>query len=274
VPACLRAPDVTRTPSMEARLRPLCADTSRRTISSRPSGASKTPSTAAWSSPVRTSSAEARQLTALAAERGRLLSVFHNRRWDSDFLTVRRCLETGLLGDVSSFVSRYDRFRPVPKGSWKEEDVPGSGVLWDLGPHLIDQAVNLFGPVQILTMSIWSGLFLGSVVLLWLTDPFGSAAIVGNQPWVLGVLYLLAMAPAGLYASRYRRRTPDLSRLRALVLAHVFVIYGYLWFLSGWRAVWQATTRQRGWAKTARTPQLTPGRSDAAESLLDVARSS
>jgi scyllo-inositol 2-dehydrogenase (NADP+) len=46
---------------------------------------------------------------------------------------------------VSSFVSRYDRFRPVPKGSWKEQDVPGSGVLWDLGPHLIDQALQLFG---------------------------------------------------------------------------------------------------------------------------------
>ncbi|HEV3505418.1 MAG TPA: Gfo/Idh/MocA family oxidoreductase, partial [Actinomycetes bacterium] len=95
--------------------------------------------------PFTLSVAEADELIGLAAAAGRRLSVFHNRRWDSDFLTVRRCLETGLLGDVSSFVSRYDRFRPVPKGSWKEQDVPGSGVLWDLGPHLIDQALLLFG---------------------------------------------------------------------------------------------------------------------------------
>ena len=83
----------------------------------------------------------------LIARRGgdRRLSVFHNWRWDGDFLTVRRCLEADLLGEVSSFVSRYDRFRPVPKGGWKEEAAFGSGVLWDLGPHLIDQALQLFG---------------------------------------------------------------------------------------------------------------------------------
>ena len=95
--------------------------------------------------PFALSTADADELIGLAEATDRRLSVFHNRRWDSDFLTVRRCLETGLLGDVSSFVSRYDRFRPVPKGSWKEQDVPGSGVLWDLGPHLIDQALQLFG---------------------------------------------------------------------------------------------------------------------------------
>ncbi|MFL6268781.1 MAG: Gfo/Idh/MocA family oxidoreductase [Actinomycetes bacterium] len=89
--------------------------------------------------------ADADDLIALAEAADRRLSVFHNRRWDSDFLTVRRCLETGLLGQVSTVASRYDRFRPVPKGSWKEEDVPGSGILWDLGPHLIDQALQLFG---------------------------------------------------------------------------------------------------------------------------------
>ena len=77
--------------------------------------------------PFTLSTAEADELIELAAAADRRLSVFHNRRWDADFLTVRRCLETGLLGEVSSFVSRYDRFRPVPKGSWKEQDVPGSG---------------------------------------------------------------------------------------------------------------------------------------------------
>ena len=95
--------------------------------------------------PFTLSTAEADELIELAAAADRRLSVFHNRRWDADFLTVRRCLETGLLGSVSSFVSRYDRFRPGPKGSWKEQAVPGSGVLWDLGPHLIDQALQLFG---------------------------------------------------------------------------------------------------------------------------------
>jgi scyllo-inositol 2-dehydrogenase (NADP+) len=102
--------------------------------------------------PFTLSVAEADELIALAAAADRRLSVFHNRRWDADFLTVRRCLETGLLGDVSTFVSRYDRFRPAPKGSWKEQDVPGSGVLWDLGPHLIDQALQLFG----LPETVWA----------------------------------------------------------------------------------------------------------------------
>jgi scyllo-inositol 2-dehydrogenase (NADP+) len=95
--------------------------------------------------PFTLTTAEANGLIELAAAEGRLLSVFHNRRWDGDFLTVRRCLEAGVLGEVSSFGSRYDRFRPAPKGGWKEAATPGSGVLYDLGPHLIDQALVLFG---------------------------------------------------------------------------------------------------------------------------------
>jgi scyllo-inositol 2-dehydrogenase (NADP+) len=95
--------------------------------------------------PFTLTTAEADELIGLAAAADRRLSVFQNRRWDGDFLTVRRCLEAGLVGNLSSFVSRYDRFRPTPKGGWKEEAVPGSGVLYDLGPHLIDQALQLFG---------------------------------------------------------------------------------------------------------------------------------
>jgi scyllo-inositol 2-dehydrogenase (NADP+) len=102
--------------------------------------------------PFALSTADADELIGLAEATDRRLSVFHNRRWDSDFLTVRRCLEAGVLGDVSTFTSRYDRFRPVPKGSWKEQDVPGSGVLWDLGPHLVDQALQLFG----LPETVWA----------------------------------------------------------------------------------------------------------------------
>ena len=83
-----------------------------------------------------------------AAERGRLLSVFQNRRWDGDYLTVRRLIEDGSLGHVHRMVSRMDRFRPVKSGWSGGTPEQGGGVLLDLGPHLIDQAVQLFGPVR------------------------------------------------------------------------------------------------------------------------------
>ncbi|MFY0570600.1 oxidoreductase [Archangium lansingense] len=95
--------------------------------------------------PFTLSSAEATRLDALAREHGRCLTVFHNRRWDGDFLTVRQLLEQGRLGRLYSFESHFDRFRPQVKARWKEEDIPGGGTLWDLGSHLIDQALQLFG---------------------------------------------------------------------------------------------------------------------------------
>ncbi|HYH95397.1 oxidoreductase [Hyalangium sp.] len=90
-------------------------------------------------------SAEAERLGGLARERGRCLAVFHNRRWDGDFLTIRQLLEQGLLGRLYSFESHFDRFRPQVKKRWKEEAGPGGGTLWDLGAHLVDQALQLFG---------------------------------------------------------------------------------------------------------------------------------
>jgi len=90
--------------------------------------------------------AEADGLIALARQRGRVLTIFHNRRWDGDFLTVRKLLETGRLGEVMRYEAHWDRFRPAIKPGWKEEEGPGTGVLGDLGPHLIDQALLLFGP--------------------------------------------------------------------------------------------------------------------------------
>jgi predicted dehydrogenase len=90
--------------------------------------------------------AEARHLARLAASRDRVLSVFHNRRWDSDFLTVREALRRGLAGEVVRFESRFDRFRPEVQDRWRERAGPGAGLLYDLGPHLIDQALLLFGP--------------------------------------------------------------------------------------------------------------------------------
>ncbi|MEU4809791.1 Gfo/Idh/MocA family oxidoreductase [Nocardia fluminea] len=77
------------------------------------------------------------------------LSVFQNRRWDNDFLTVRALMEAGELGEVRRFESRFERWRPVPKGGWREvgEAEDGAGILFDLGSHLVDQALTLFGPV-------------------------------------------------------------------------------------------------------------------------------
>ena len=86
---------------------------------------------------------EAEELIALAQERRRVLTVFHNRRWDSDFLTVRKVLPQ--LGDVMLFEANWDRFRPEIKRGWREKPQPGGGVLSDLGPHMIDQALVLFG---------------------------------------------------------------------------------------------------------------------------------
>jgi predicted dehydrogenase len=99
--------------------------------------------------PVAARSADARRLAATAAERGLVAAAFHNRRWDGDALTVRRLLDEGALGEVLRFESRFERWRPnVDAERWREsaraEDA--GGVLFDLGTHLIDQALWLFGP--------------------------------------------------------------------------------------------------------------------------------
>jgi predicted dehydrogenase len=88
---------------------------------------------------------EARHLSAVATETGLLLSVFQNRRWDSDFLTVQEALCGDRLGRVVRFESRIDRFRPGVRDRWREVPGPGAGLLYDLGPHLIDQTLLLFG---------------------------------------------------------------------------------------------------------------------------------
>jgi scyllo-inositol 2-dehydrogenase (NADP+) len=98
--------------------------------------------------PFANSAAEARELIALAAANGRMLTVFHNRRWDSDFQTVRQLVQEGRLGEVMLYEGRWDRFRPALRDSWHEVAGPGGGVLIDLGPHLIDQALVLFGPPE------------------------------------------------------------------------------------------------------------------------------
>ncbi|MFC3884337.1 oxidoreductase [Bacillus songklensis] len=89
---------------------------------------------------------EAKELTHLAREQGVKLCVYHNRRWDGDFKTIKKIAEQRLLGDIVEFESHFDRFRNYFKeNAWREEDRPGSGILYDLGSHLIDQALVLFG---------------------------------------------------------------------------------------------------------------------------------
>jgi len=95
--------------------------------------------------PFTITAAEARHLAAVAKEKKILLSVFQNRRWDSDFLTVRNAIRDDLLGRVVLFESRIDRYRPEVRDRWRENPGPGAGLLYDLGPHLIDQALVLFG---------------------------------------------------------------------------------------------------------------------------------
>jgi predicted dehydrogenase len=99
--------------------------------------------------PMAPTAEEGRRLTAAAEDRGLLLTVFHNRRWDGDILTVRRLLSEKALGSVFRFESRYERWRPaVQQERWRERGDPeeAGGLLFDLGSHLIDQAVFLFGP--------------------------------------------------------------------------------------------------------------------------------
>lgn len=89
--------------------------------------------------------AEARELAALAVERGRLLSVYQNRRRDGDFLTLQRLLAEGRLGRLVYFESHFDRYRPKVLPRWRDRAGPAGGIWADLGSHLMDQAVQLFG---------------------------------------------------------------------------------------------------------------------------------
>ncbi|HSM79177.1 MAG TPA: oxidoreductase [Bryobacteraceae bacterium] len=99
---------------------------------------------------------EADQLIEMAAVRRRVLSVFQNRRWDNDFRTVRHCIRQGWLGRVYEYEAHYDRFRPAIKPGWREEALPGSGLLYDLGAHLIDQALVLFGMPEAVNADVFA----------------------------------------------------------------------------------------------------------------------
>lgn len=98
---------------------------------------------------------QARALAALAEARNRVLAVFQNRRWDSDFLSVRDAVESGAIGSVVAVESRIDRWRPAVRDRWREGTGPGAGLLLDLGPHLVDQMLVLFGMPD--AVSAWIG---------------------------------------------------------------------------------------------------------------------
>jgi predicted dehydrogenase len=104
--------------------------------------------------PFALSLAGAEELAALARAAQRQLFVFHNRRWDSDFLAIQDAIASGLVGDVVHFESHFDRFRPQVRVRWREDGSPGSGVWLDLGPHLVDQALCLFGPPAAVTADL------------------------------------------------------------------------------------------------------------------------
>lgn len=98
---------------------------------------------------------DAARLIETARQCGRTLSVFQNRRYVCDFLTIKKILSEKLLGEVVEFEAHYDRYRPDPKpNAWREENKPGSGILYDLGSHLIDQALYLFGVPRSLTADV------------------------------------------------------------------------------------------------------------------------
>ena len=98
--------------------------------------------------------AQARELIDTAQAQGRVLSVFHNRRWASDFLTVQKLLATGSLGRVVHYEAHFDRYRPLVRQRWRESSVPGGGLWYDLGAHLLDEALCLFGVPQAIGLDL------------------------------------------------------------------------------------------------------------------------
>lgn len=106
--------------------------------------------------PLAVTMVEAIELQKLAQQRQRKLAVFHNRRFDDDFVALQQLLQSGQLGAVQLMYSRFDRFRPQVQARWKESAEPGNGVLYDLAPHLLDQAIVLFGAPDSITASCQS----------------------------------------------------------------------------------------------------------------------
>jgi len=105
--------------------------------------------------PFTITSKEALKLIEIAKNQKRILTVYQNRRYVADFITIKEILGKKLLGEIHEYEAHYDRYRPGPKaGAWREESGPGNGILYDLGPHLIDQALYLFGMPKTITANV------------------------------------------------------------------------------------------------------------------------
>lgn len=123
------------------------------------------------------------ELIEVARSRDRHLVVFHNRRWDSEYRTLRAILDSGQLGTVHRFETRMERWRPFGKGGWRESSAPADlgGLRYDLGPHLVDQALQLFGPVESVwarSQSVRAGGSLDDDVLATLTHSNGVTTVI------------------------------------------------------------------------------------------------
>lgn len=93
-------------------------------------------------------------LAAVAQDNNRLVTVYQNRRFDGDFVHLSDLIRQHTLGNLKHLESRFDRFRPTPQQRWREQPGEGTGIFWDLGPHLIDQALTLFGPPESITAQL------------------------------------------------------------------------------------------------------------------------
>lgn len=127
--------------------------------------------------------AEAAELVLAAKKLGRVLTVYHDRRFDADFQALRKILAAEELGRIVRFEAHYDRYRPKPRpGSWREIPKPGSGILWDLGPHLLDYALALFGKPERITADVRierEGFATDDAFDIWLHYPGSLLAAVG-----------------------------------------------------------------------------------------------
>lgn len=155
--------------------------------------------------PLAPTAAEVSELDQLAAQYKRKLSVFQNRRWDSDFLTLQKLIEQGRLGKINSYHARWDRFRPQVTRRWRDRDEPASGILYDLGSHLIDQTLVLFGQPEWLYANVFSQRENGVTV-----DGFEILLGQGSLRMTLGVSSICA---DGGY--RYRVNGSQASYLKA-----------------------------------------------------------
>jgi predicted dehydrogenase len=143
--------------------------------------------------PMAVTAADARRLAEVGNGR---VTVFHNRRWDGDYLTLRRLVDGADFGRVLRFESRFERFRPAIKAGWRESDVAlGGGVLLDLGPHLVDQAMHLFGP----PVSMYGEVLTRRQDALVDDDVFIALEHEGGQ-----ISHLWASAIAPLHGPRFR----------------------------------------------------------------------